>query len=92
MDCRPEIGITLCEGPDLSGCWFWGNPVTCPVGCACASEPSKANTMVCVADGPQKCADKNQCCAIGQRLCMNDQKYRACKPDAEGCLIWDCSS
>jgi len=85
--CYQSAGKVSCEGPDADGCLFWSVLDPCPEGRMCQAELTE-----CVDVTPPECESVNECDYEGQKLCMTDIRYRACKYGEDGCLVFDCST
>ena len=85
--CVDQSMFWVCEGPDEYGCLGWGPQTPCPQGLSCIQAHGE-----CLPDTPESCYESNECDYVGQKLCMNDTKYRQCKLGYDGCLVWDCST
>jgi hypothetical protein len=84
--CYQSIGTRDCMGPDELDCMYWGELAACEPGYLCITEMSG-----CVKATPPECDNVNECDYEGQKLCVTQIKYRACKYSDDGCLIYDCS-
>ncbi len=85
--CEGDAGKTTCQGPDDEGCSYWGEAIACLDGLVC--NPAY---VACLEETPVDCDQINECGYLGQKLCMSDTQYRACKNAYDGCLVWDCST
>jgi len=77
----------VCEGPDDDGCYGWVGPAICPTGSVCSPAFGE-----CTVGTGTECDELNECLYVGQKICMTEVKYRACKVGETGCLEWDCST